>query len=207
MENPDKIINDPIKATLFGKFYEKIILRWLKETTDFAPLDGKPRIYWKDVEFDREDTEPSRRLKRSLNKYKTERVFCTPGGLLQKGNSYYIWEAKNWPMWTEGKKPLDQLRDLIYSMPLILSTKAVHQTKEYVIGGILFSWWSKPEGEDKLLEEIRQIVSPRSFEILYTDGVLSDCIKKKYPWYIKIITSEKARIDELFEDLMGNPKS
>jgi len=31
MENANEIMNDPVKATLFGKIYEKIVLGWLKE--------------------------------------------------------------------------------------------------------------------------------------------------------------------------------
>lgn len=204
MKNPNEIIDDSIKATLFGKFYEKIISGWLKEATQFTPLDGKPTIYWRDVEVGRADNEPARKLKSALEEYKSKKQFCRPDGFLQKDNKYYVWEAKNWPMWTEGKEALDQLTDLLYSMPQILSTKAVFKTKEYPVDGFLFFWWSQPEGVDELLKQIRQIVSPRSFEIFYTAEVLSDCINKRYPWYLEIITSEKARIDELFKDLIDN---
>ena len=203
MKEPNKIINDSVKSTLFGKFYEKIISGWLKETTEFTPLDGKPRIYWEDVEFCTLDNEASRRLDNALKKCKTERKFCTPDGFVQNDNRYYVWEAKNWPMWTEGKKQSDQVADLLYSMPQIMATKAVFQTREYLVDGFLFFWWSQFEGADRLLKEIRQIISPRSFDILYTAELLSDCIRRKYPWYIDIITTEKERMDELFKDLVG----
>ena len=42
MTSADKIINDPIKSTLFGKFYEHILLGGLNER-GFTPCDGKPR--------------------------------------------------------------------------------------------------------------------------------------------------------------------
>jgi len=45
MKNANEIINDPIKSTLFGKFYEKIVLRWFKEKGCFTPLDGKPLCF------------------------------------------------------------------------------------------------------------------------------------------------------------------
>ncbi len=53
METGSQIVNDSVKATLFGKFYERIVREWLKEKKGFIPFDRKPRIYWKDVEFAR----------------------------------------------------------------------------------------------------------------------------------------------------------
>ncbi len=204
MKKPNEIINDPVKATLFGKFYEKIILGWLKEIKGFKVFDGKPRVYWKDVEFAKGNGEGTSKLNTILKKYKEERQYCTPDGFLQKDGKYYIWEAKNWPLWTEGKKPIDQLRDVLFTMPLILTTKAVYRGREYNVDGILFSWWSKPEGTESLLKEINSLTAPRTFEIFYTDEILEDCIKNKYPWYIDIIEKEKNRIDELWTDLLGD---
>ncbi|MGB9760378.1 MAG: hypothetical protein ACP5KW_10615 [Thermoproteota archaeon] len=205
MKKPSEIINDPVKATLFGKFYEKIISRWLKECKEFKVLDGKPRVYWKDVEPAKVNSEGARRLKTTLEKYKKEKYYCTPDGLLEKHGRYYIWEAKNWPFWTEGKKPIDQLRDVLFSMPLVLAPKAVHRGKEYEVHGILFSWWSKPDGIESLLEEINGLIAPRTFEIVYTDELLEDCIKNKYQWYVEIIMKEKQRIDEFWRGLLGEP--
>jgi len=203
MKNPNEIINDPIKATLFGKFYEKIVLGWLKEKGGFTPFDGKPRIYWKDVEFVRGDGEPVLKLNEVLKKYKDEKQFCTPDGFLQKEGNFYVWEAKNWPLWSEGKKPLDQLRDLLFSMPLILAKKAIYRTQEYNVHGILFSWWSKPEGVESLLREINTLIAPSTFEMFYMAGILEECIQNNYSWYLQIIKEEKARIDELFRDLQA----
>jgi len=85
------------------------------------------------------------KLNEILERYKNEKQFCTPNGFLKTGGKYYILEAKNWPLWTEGKKPFDQMRDVLFSTPLILATKAIHRTKEYDIHEVLFSWWSKPK--------------------------------------------------------------
>ncbi len=203
MKSADEIINDPIKSTLFGKFYEKIVLCWLEDKKGFAPFDGKPRVYWKDIEFNREDSDSTRKLKEALERIKKGGQFCTPDGFLKKDESYYIWEAKNWPLWSEGKKPLDQLSDLLFSMPLVLATKAVYRTKEYQIGGFLFSWWSQPDGVEFLLMRMKLLVAPRTFEIFYTADAIEDCIKNKYPWYLQIIKEEEARANELFKDLLG----
>jgi hypothetical protein len=203
MKKANEILDDSIKSTLFGKFYENILLGWVKEIEGFIPFAGKPRIYWGDVKFTTVDIEGGKKLNGVLKKYKDEKQFCTPDGLLQKGGKFYVWEAKNWPLWTEGKKPLDQLRDLLYTMPQILSTKAVFRKKEYILNGVLFSWWSKPEGVETLSREIRRLIAPRTFEIFYTADVLEECIQNKYWWYRQIIKEEKTRIDELFEDLLG----
>jgi len=204
MKKPSEIINDPVKATLFGKFYEKIISRWFKEIKGFTVFDGKPRVYWKDVESAKRSGKGVTKLNRILKKYKQKKHYCTPDGFLQKNGRYYIWEAKNWPLWTEGKNPIDQLRDLLFSMPLILTTKAVYRNVKYEVNGVLFSWWSKPDGVESLLGEINKLIAPRTFEVFYTDEILKDCIKNKYPWYLEVIKKEKYRIDELWKDLLGD---
>jgi len=203
MRSTDEIINDSIKATLFGKFYEKIVLGWFKEKEGFIPFEGKPRIYWKDVKSLNRDSEAVSNLNELLKKYKKEKQFCTPDGLLQKEDKFYIWEAKNWPLWSEGKKPLVQLKDLLFSMPLIFATTAIYRTQKYNVHGILFSWWSKPEGVKSLLRKINTLIAPRTFEMFYTDDILEECIQNKYPWYLQIIEGEKERIDGLFRDLLG----
>ena len=200
MKNANQIINDSVKATLFGKFYEKILSCWLKEKK-FTIFGGKPRVYWKDLEFNQKGSELACKLTEVLSKYKSNKQYCTPDGFLQRDGSYYIWEAKNWPHWSEGKKPLVQLRDVLCSTPLILSTKAVYRGKRYNLDGVIFFWWSKPEGADTLSEEINRLISPGSFEIFYTADVLTDCIAQKYSWYAEIIKEEKMRIDEFFRDL------
>ena len=155
------------------------------------------------MEFSQKDNDSARKLNEVLERIKKDRQFCTPDGLLKKNDEYYVWEAKNWPLWSEGKKPLDQLSDLLFSMPLILTTKAVYRAKEYEVGGFLFSWWSPPEGVEFLLMRMKLLIAPRTFEIFYTADVIEECIKNKYPWYLQIIKEEKVRIGEFFEDLLG----
>jgi hypothetical protein len=208
MKTPYKIIDDPVKSTLFGKFYEKIVAAWLTRRMGFEPYDRKPRIYWEDVKFVDGDCESALKLNGALKKHKDGKKFCTPDGIFQKNEKFYIWEAKNWPLWNEGKKPLDQLRDLLFSMPFILATKAVYRGQDRNIHGILFSWWSKPEGStpeeiESLLRDIRSRIAPRTFELFYTADILEECIAKQYPWYLEIIKDEQARIDTFFRDLLG----
>jgi len=203
MKSANNILDHPTKSTLFGKFYEKILLGWLEEKEGFTPLDGKPRVYWESVNFTKGDSELSHKLNETLDRFKRDRKYCTPDGFLVKNEDYYIWEAKNWPLWSEGKKPIDQLRDLLSSLPQILAHVAIHKGRQYEISGVLFSWWSEPEDVDALLEEIGGLIHPRSFRIFYASQVLLDCIGQKYPWYVEIIKEEKARIDELFRDLIG----
>ena len=164
---------------------------------------GKPRVYWKDVELNRQIGGSTDKLREALERTKRDRQFCTPDGILMKNGAYYIWEAKNWPLWSEGKEPVNQVRDLLFSVPLVLATKAVYRTKEYQIGGFLFSWWSQPEGIELLLTRIKLLIAPRTFEIFYTANVIEECIKNKYPWYLQIIKEEEARANELFKDLLG----
>jgi len=203
MKSANEIINDPIKSTLFGKFYEKIILHWLSEKKGFVVFEGKPRVYWKDVDSNEKGSYLARKLNETLENVKNSRQYCTPDGFLQKDERYYVWEAKNWPLWSEGKKPLDQLRDLLFSMPFILTIKAVYRTRDYEVSGFLFSWWSKPAGVESLLEDINSLIAPRTFEIFYTADIIEDCIKNRYSWYLQIVNVEKARIYEFFEDLLG----
>jgi len=203
MKSANKILDHPIKSTLFGKFYERVVLGWLKEKEGFTSLEGKPRVYWESVNFTKGDSELSRKLSETLGRFKRNRKYCTPDGFLVKNEEYYIWEAKNWPLWSEGKKPIDQLQDLLLSLPQILAHVAIHKGRQYEISGVLFSWWSEPEDVDALLEEISGLIHPRSFRIFYTSQVLLDCIGPRYPWYVEIIKEEKARIVELFRDLIG----
>ncbi len=202
MKKANEIIDDSVKATLFGKFYEKIVLGWFREKNLYEPFEGKPRIYWKDVEFVVGDSEPSRIVNEALKEKREDKQYCTPDGFLQKDGRYYIWEAKNWALWSEGKKPLDQLTELLFEMPLILATKTTYRNQEYHVTGILFSWWSRPEGDEALIETLSSLIAPRTFQIFFTADVLEDCIHKKYPWYLQLVQREKDRTEEFFSDLM-----
>jgi hypothetical protein len=199
----NKVIDTPLKSTLFGKFYEGIVLGWLKENKHFTPSDGKPRIYWKDLEPISGDSQDAIKLNKSLAKYKAEKQFCTPDGLLQKEDKSYIWEAKNWPHWKEGKTEFNQLKDVLLSLPQMLATEADYKKEKKTVHGFLFSWWSEPMGANALIEEIRTLIAPRSFEIFYTKPMLEDCIEKLYPWYVQIVDKEKLSVEKFFKDLLG----
>ena len=199
MKDGNQVIDTPVKSTLFGKFYEGIVLGWLKENEHFVPSDGKPRIYWEDVDPVNGNTQ----LNKLLEDYKAEKQFCTPDGLLEKEDKFYIWEAKNWPLWKEGKKDYDQLRDVLLSLPQLLATEADYRKEKKAVHGFLFSWWSEPIGANALLEEIRTLIAPRTFEIYYTNLILEDCIERQYPWYVQIVTKEKLGVEKFFKDLLG----
>ncbi len=142
MKNPDEIIDDATKATLFGRFYERIVREWLRNIEGFDVLDGKPRVYWKDVDFNGNGRiETAKILDTYLKDKKENNKYCMPDGLLSKSGKFYLWEAKNWHRWSEGKDPATQLMDVISSLPQILATKCIYQKQEYKIDGFIFSWW------------------------------------------------------------------
>ncbi len=203
MTNKVKILDDSVKSTLFGKFYEDILRKWFAETKGYKILDGKPRVYWKNVPPCSKDNKASVIINNELKKYKKNRHWCTPDGIFERSNKFFIWEAKNWPQWTEGKDPLNQLRDHLLSMPMILANKAVYNKKEYELGGVIYSWWSEPEGFNEIKSEIDNLLSPRSFDLHSTLDILEDCIQYKYSWYLEIINREKDRTNKLFQELLG----
>jgi hypothetical protein len=201
-----EIINDSTKATLFGRFYEHIVSKWLVENRGYVHCEGKPRVFWNSIGLINRDGIPAKKLNEILKKYQSEKLRCIPDGIFKQNEKYYIWEAKNWT-YTDGKEPVDQLKDLLFSMPLINTTKAIYKTQPYDVDGILFSWWLKPEGKDEevesLLREIRDLIEPRTFDIFYTGDILVECIREQYPWYLEIIKEEEARINGFFKDLRG----
>jgi hypothetical protein len=198
----DKVCKvDSTKSTLFGRFYEQILSEWLK-TKGFKARKGKPRVYWEDIESTKGDSTSANGLNNVLNKYKMQKEFCTPDGLLDKGGSCYIWEAKNWPGYTGNQEPLDQLRGTLLTMPQILATKAKYRNKYVDIHGFVFSWWSEPDGVNDLLGEIIELIAPNTFEIFYTDKIIGYCKREGFDWYSGIIDREKRRTDELFKDLL-----
>lgn len=203
MKDGNKVIDTPVKSTLFGKFYEGIVLEWLKENKNLVPFEGKPRVYWKDVDPLNNATQDAMILNERLKDYKVNKQYCTPDGLLEKEDQYYIWEAKNWPLWKEGKTNIDQLKDVLLSLPQLIATEVDYRKKKKAVHGFLFSWWSEPKEANDLLKEIRALITPRTFDIYYTKPILEDCIIKQYPWYVQIVKNEKLGIDKFFNDLLG----
>jgi len=206
MKPTDEIFDkDPIKSTLFGKFYEDIYRGWFKNQKCFEVLRGKPKVNWL-------DRTPSEKCQRAfpqfdelLAKSQREKAYCIPDGILKIGEEHFIWEAKNWPNWSGGLQPLDQLRDELLKLPYILAPKLL-RGRDYDISGIVFTWWSKPKGKetetDELIRQMNSLIAPPTIRLYYTVDVLDECRTKQYPWYCKIIERERSRVNQLFDDLL-----
>ena len=194
-----RILTNPIKSTLFGKFYEEIIRGWF-EAKGFIVYEGKPRVYWKDqpTPSKKESSRLKSKLIDLLERYKKEKQFCTPDGLLERGGRYFIWEAKNWPLW-----PLDKMDDVLSEAPWLLTKVATYRKAKYNVNGIIFSWWSKPENADEIVDDVRKCISPNTFDVYYTQEILQECINTLPNWYVKIIKSHKQDIANFFEQLLG----
>lgn len=198
MKKATQILDDSTKSTLFGKFYEDIISKWLEKEESFQIFPGKARIYWNDAGFI-ENCISVPQFNRVLAEIQEKnKQFCTPDGFVKQNGKYYIWEAKNWPCWES------ELRDILFSMPSIIATKAFYRKEPYDIHGFLFFWWKEPDEGASLEEEIRHLIEPHDFKIIYMTNILEECIREHYPWYSSIIEKEKNRIDMFFNDLLGN---
>ena len=203
MKDYSRIIDDPIKATLFGRFYEEIISEWLQRRKGYVRYEGKPRVFWKDVQPVKGESEAAKDLRWQLREYKKQKQYCIPDGLFKKDGAHFLWEAKNWPQWAPWSPELNQLKSGLYYLPVVLAKSALYQGASINIDGFLFSWWSKPEGTETVLKELRRITSPRSFDIVYTTDVISDCLNNNYSWYREIVNRERLRANSLFDDLLG----
>ena len=206
MRDPNQIINDSKKATIFGTFYEQIVRSWLENIEKYHIFEGKPRVYWKTIRIDTEDTSLfTKNIKLKLQKILDQnRSYCIPYGFLTKDEKYYIWEAKNWPFWKENKLPLEQLRDVLSELPQIFADQVNYRKKTYNdIAGFVFSWWDRLDDIEDLIESIERITG-KKFKIYFTSEILKDCIKNQYAWYIEIIKEEQERSKDLFKGLLGN---
>jgi len=198
------------RSTLFGKFYERIIAKWLEENRGYElkrwskGAVNKPRIYWgsislDDFDFDQE-TEFVAKVKKSL---KSKVSHCTPDGLLQKEGKLYVWEAKNWPRYPE-KGPELQIWNYISDNPWVLAKTCTCDKQELEISGFLFSWWELDQAVRARIENrINRIIGASKFEIVPSIDIMNDCISSRYDWYIKIISQEKANVDDFFCHLLG----
>jgi hypothetical protein len=193
------IISNPTRATLFGRFYEDIVRKWLETQLGFTVLPGKPRIYWKDqaIPSISKPTVNTSRLISALNNNKHSRSHCTPDGFLEKDGKYFIWEAKNWPKWGE---PID---NVLWNSAWLLAQKADYRKKKYDLTGIIFSWWSRPTNETVLLQEIRGCIAPLSFDIYYSCEILNQCIQQQPIWYVDIVKRVQSDVEEFFLQLLG----
>lgn len=125
-----------------------------------------------------------------------EKQFCTPDGFVEMDGKYYIWEAKNWPIWRS------ELREVLFSMPAVLATMAYCKRTPHKIHGFLFFWWSEPINSESILKEVTDLIAPHIFDIFYMTDILDECRSEQYSWYLEIIKEEEDRINQLFNDLL-----
>jgi len=196
---------DSIRSTLFGKFYEGIIAQWLEEKEGYKHLRGKPCVYWENTEFlvDMSNDKIVDSLNKLLKQKKNNNQRTNSDGLFEKDGGYYLWEAKNWPKWDGGQTIETQVEDLLKNSPWLLAKSVKHQKKNKKIIGILFSWWQRFEGCEKLQQDISQAIG-LPFKFYFTSKIIDDCRMNKYPWYQIIIHEQKKNIDEFFRELLGD---
>lgn len=193
---------DSIRSTLFGKFYEGIIANWLVKNEKYEHLQGKPRVYWKDISQKELTTDSEKRLYQALLQKLKNNKHTNSDGLFKKNDEFFLWEAKHWAKWTEGKLIEKQVKDLLMTSPWILAKKVKHNGVEKEIKGVLFSWWQKFKEYNKIEEEISKIIC-LTFKFYFTSEIIDDCRKKKYDWYLKLVNEQKVNIENFFKELLG----
>lgn len=201
IKDANDIISNATLATLFGRFYEKIIRKWLEIELCFKVYEGKPRIYWKEQPLPSippNATDSMSGLVDIFKNTKQSKSYCTPDGLLERNGEYFIWEAKNWPKWSES------IDNVLWKSPWLLARKVDYRKEKLNLDGILFFWWKQPQNENQLLAEIRDFISPLSFEIHYTSEILNKCLHEQPAWYRTIIEQERSAIDKFFAELLGS---
>ena len=204
------------RSTLFGKFYERIISKWLEMEWGYHlerwhnQGTHKPRIYWKNISIDSSSFSAHGELKmRFVNSLKNlvqgNASHCTPDGLFNKDGRCYIWEAKHWPLYPETGGHEKQILDYMIKTPWVLATEFDLSRTAKRIDGFLFSWWEikPPHKKAELEKTINDIISPNKFEIILTHDILEDCILAQYDWYREIVMQEKENIDRFFAQLIG----
>jgi len=195
---------DSIRSTLFGKFYEGIIAKWLEEKEGYKHLQGKPCVYWKNTQplLNPSNDAFIDSLNKSLEQKRNNNIRTNSDGLFEKDGGFYLWEAKHWAKWNEGKPIEKQVEDLLSNSPWLLAKNVKHNGQDKKINGILFSWWQRFEGYEKLQQDIsRRIRLP--FKFYFTSDIIDDCRRNKYHWYQKLINEQKENIDEFFRELLG----
>lgn len=195
----NEIISNPTRATLLGRFYERILRKWFEVELGFKVHSGKPRIYWKDQPSPniRYQTDRITKLLKIVEDIKLSKSHCTPDGLLEKDGKFYIWEAKNWPKWHE------PIENVLWNSPWLFARSADYRGRKIDLDGIVFSWWSRPASESLLLAKIKLCVAPLSFDIYYTREILNQCIARRFVWYRSIIEEQRCDIDRFFAELLG----
>lgn len=202
------------RSTLFGKFYERILVKWFEKKRYCRAVGWpgkrqvhKPRIYWKNLSVEGFDFSGAEELKQQMaDSLKNKVSHCTPDGVFEKDGKFYIWEAKNWPLYPE-KGPRQQILAYLANYPWILARTFDLSRSKYAVSGFWFSYWCNKPDDEREIEEVERtvstIVGEGRFEIILTDRVLDDCIANQYPWYIEVVEQERANVAHFFEQLLG----
>ncbi|MFW6105076.1 MAG: hypothetical protein ACOC7P_00680 [Chloroflexota bacterium] len=202
------------RSTLFGKFYERILGEWLqkKKCCNLQRWKNpnavhKPRIYWQNVSVEGFNFGEQQDMKRQMIRALEQKTsHCTPDGVFNKEGKFYVWEAKNWPLYPE-KGPKSQILAYFASNPWVLARTLDLSGDQHDISGFWFSYWCNKERDEIEVQEVEQVINSiigsARFEIIRTDAVLDDCITNQYPWYLKIIEEERDNIESFFDQLLG----
>lgn len=195
---------DSIRSTLFGKFYEGIIARWLEEMEGFKLHKGRANVYWNETKELKSKDDFSKKLNQALDKkIKDKRKRTNSDGLFEKNGNFYLWEAKNWPKWRGKEKTLDeQVKNEAFG-PWLLAKQVHIKGEKRKISGMLFSWWQRFEEYKKLENEVKETIG-MPFKFYFTAEIVDDCRKKKYDWYIKLVNEQKQNTDEFFKEILGD---
>jgi hypothetical protein len=169
------------RSTLFGRFYERLVARWLEENEGFKfarHSDGsphKPRIYWKNINPRRFDFVEEEEIKASVEMaLKTLKSHCTPDGVFTKDNQLYLWEAKNWPLYPEAG-PAKQVIRYLFNNPWVLANTCVMGGQDREITGFFFSYWNiEPETKANIESRINRLVGRRELRIVLTAPILEN---------------------------------
>jgi len=194
---------DSIRSTLFGKFYEGIIAKWLEDQENYKHMPGKPNVYWNETSpLAVAKTDLGKALNEALKTKKKNNFWANMDGVFEKDNQLYLWEAKNWAKWDEGKKLKQQVEDLLKSSPWLLADKIKHKGTYKELHGFIFSWWQEFEGHKDLEHDINKLIN-RPFAFYFTSNIIEDCRTKKYQWYQNLVNEQKKNIDAFFKELLG----
>jgi len=218
-ENVDESNYGSTQATLFGKFYERIVSKWieLEKGCKREPSDSteskihKPRVYWNSIRTDDFDFAEHQDLKEGMaGALKKLKSHCTPDGAFTKDGKWYVWEAKNWPLYPQnGSK--NQILDYLTDHPWVLAHELELCRVKYPIAGFWFSFWCRDTDEEEEIREaeqvIKSIVGTDRFEIILTDKILDACIDnpemERYAWYPTIIDQERQHVEGFFNRLQS----
>jgi len=201
------------RSTLFGKFYERIISKWLEEERGYSlerwqgKATRKPRIYWNEVSTDKFDFYKCEEFKGQFgNSLKNlgGASHCTPDGVLKANGRFIIWEAKNWPLWREEGDPKAQIMRCLINRPWVLATHFDFGGDAHEISRFLFSWWDlKPLEKKQIEDKINNVIGQDKFEIILTRAIMKDCIANQYGWYEEIIRQEQLNVMRFFDQCLG----